>query len=78
MKKYSKIYKIESRKFRYNYKESLLELLGRNNEIIDEIGCNIDDWKESPITSIEMYILRLDEEMHYIMKDFEEEFAQYL
>ena len=47
MKKYSKIYHVNGKEFRYNYDTCSIEWL-YDGEVVDEIGCYLEDWQESP------------------------------
>lgn len=64
--KLSKIYKVNHRRFRYNYDNALLCWIDENGEVIDEIGLSRDNWKEDPRGWCEEYSARIDEELMYL------------
>lgn len=66
MKKYSKIYHVNGKEFRYNYDTCSIEWVS-DGEVIDETGCYLEDWQESPKGMCEMFADRLDEELEYLI-----------
>lgn len=93
MSKYSRIYKVGNRRFRYNYEHCVIEYIAKADkqilkdneewierhgyplweidekgyEVIDSIGCFLEDWKESPKGMCEMWAGDIEEEMRCLM-----------
>ena len=66
-KRYSKIYKIEGREFRYDYKNALLELVYKNEngdiEMLDAIGLSREGWKYDKEGYLHQYHIQVEEEL---------------
>lgn len=52
--KVSKIYHIDGKDFRYNYNTGEIEFL-YEDEVVDSMGCYLEDWEESPETMCEYF-----------------------
>lgn len=44
---YSKVYKVDKYKFRYNFSNKTLEILDKN-EVLDSINLNATEWVDNP------------------------------
>ncbi len=64
-KKYSKVIKVEDRKYRYNNEECVIEWVGEDGEVVDSVGL----MKESAEDDLQGYV----EGWHY---ELQEEFRQ--
>ena len=62
MKKYSKIYHVNGKDFRYNYDTCSIEWL-YDDEVVDEIGCYLEDWQESPKEMCEYFANEIEEQV---------------
>lgn len=65
-KKYSRVYKVENRRFRYDYEKALLCWLGENNEVVYSISLSRDNWSENPRYWCEMCSYEIDQELRYL------------
>ena len=68
-RKYSRVYRHDKRRFRYNFEESVLEYLDDNNEAIDVIGLSRENWKDNPKYWVEKYSDELDRDVALFMDD---------
>lgn len=67
-KQYSRVRCYGKRRFRYNYENSTLEWIDKDNSVIDSIGLSSTHWKESPQSWIEEYSRQIDEELYWLMR----------
>ena len=81
--KYSKIYRGESKhQYRYNYEESQLEWISKEDldedcnivklsdwQVVETIGLNAENWRSSPQGYVDQWDDELREELGFLMSD---------
>ena len=73
--KYSKIYKVDGKQFRYNYDYSELEWYDKDHGVLESIGVNKQDFEENPTATMEMFSDMINEELSFQIESCMEEFC---
>lgn len=77
-KKYSKVYTVEDKDFRYNYEDALVEFIYIDEDetmVIDAIGLSDEGWKNDKEGYLWVYANDLEYEMQSLMQNAEFEFG---
>lgn len=79
-KKYSRVVKVDGKRFRYNYTDCEVEYIYRENgvdEVIDSIGLSKASWDDKDLRSnyLEDYAYQLDCEAEELMREAAWEFG---
>lgn len=87
--RYSEIYELDGKKFRYDYRDSIVEnvyvleedeeYIGKKGDIfeIDAAGLKRENWENKRLRDMYLreWIMELDENARYLAKEIEEEFG---